>query len=202
MPDDSVTIKVMTFKNYKFLVANPDSNIELTIQNQKTYYSVKENINFSFTVHEGYELDQFALKAGDSDVIYSKQNNIYSFVMPESDVTLTLISKAKPEDSDPWKAQTVYQSEIISASYDYQIQITLSFTGKKTLTWKVDYWDYEDDWINEGVFREITVPVSYTYDSSAKIVAFQSTAQTSQLENCTVKVLDKTPNALPQKMAF
>jgi len=204
MPDSSVSIKVSHTRRYT-LKTTVGEHVSLSLDNTASVFEKDENISFSLSFDEGYELDSLSIKKMETDVPYVFAEGKYSFSMPEGNTEIKAYAKLKAVSADPWTKETLYQSEMVAAGSDYEIQISLSFKGDSTLTWSVSSWYYDDysyDWTPEGVFRSITTPVSYAFDDETKTVTFLSTGQGESVEERSAKVLSYDDQNFPKTLAF
>lgn len=187
MPNDDVTIKVYTSKLYAIKDLS-DENSSINIMPSKEYYSFNEEISVEVTINSGYELEEITIKRdGDEeqiDVSFQVVDNVYSFLMPSSDVYIVVLTKEKVISSfDPWPSKTTY-----SGFYDYDIYrcyIYVTFNGDGTLTWYLKYDEYDEwycEWYGPYDFKKCNGNVAYTFDALTNTVTFTSNKAGSSVE--------------------
>ncbi len=158
-----------------------DQYSSININDEKDYYKAGSTISFTVEVTDGdYELDSVIITGSSREVPYQENNGVYSFIMPSGNVTISTIchKKASGGDvaTDPFTTRTSFAG---TWTYNdgrtlYYMELTVTFNGDKTLSWKLTYdYDDEDYWsikpmmaINSNVSEKASQNnVSYTYDS-------------------------------------
>ena len=121
-------------------------------------YSSGDDVGFTINPVSGYEIDTVTFPQG---VEYDNEGNYYYFVMPEENVTVSIIFKASIQ---PVTTDTYYVQKGLVSKYDLYLYVNSDNTGHYTIqkvnTTKV--YNYYFDWklINDVYCLEVDMDIS------------------------------------------
>ncbi len=162
MPAKPVYLVVNATKRYK-ITTDIDSNVEsITIDNQKDYYNLTDEVTFSVAFKEGYKAD----KVTANGTVLTPTDSKYSFKFSSftSDVDIKVTSKSDVEAVSYWNKDTTYCYLDQRNGYREEITIHPSNETVDIIVYQsyYDEYDYESTWYAMSSYTYKNLP--YTFD--------------------------------------
>lgn len=182
MPKSDVVIAFDVEATYQ-VTKVADSYSSITINDEKDFYKAGTTITFTVDVtNKDFELSSVMVTSATREITYQENNGVYSFVMPSGNVAISTIchKKASGGDvaTDPFTTRTSFAGTwTYNDGYTlYYMELTVTFNGDKTLSWKLTYdYDDDDDWWSIKPMMAVTSNISekasqnnvpYTFDAA------------------------------------
>ncbi len=160
MPAKPVYLVMNATKRYK-ITTEIDSNVEaITIDNQKDYYNLTDEVTFSVAFKEGYKAD----KVTANGTVLTPTDSKYSFKFSSftSDVKIKVTSKSESEKSY-WDEKTIYYFESgWEGNYKYLGEIDIGPETANILIYS-QYDDGYDDYDYYGLRRNALMTATTPY---------------------------------------
>ena len=92
MPDHDSTLKIEVNKISYDLILIPNEHASITIVNGLTSACYNDVVSFKLTIDEGYKLTKVNIcpQGTNSSLMYSYENEIYTFIMPTSNIEISV----------------------------------------------------------------------------------------------------------------
>lgn len=160
MPAKPVYLVVNATKRYK-ITTKIDSNVEsITIDNQKEYYSLNDEVTFSVTFKEGYKADKVTANGTVLTPVDSKYS--FKFSSFSMDVAIDVTSKSDAEAVSYWDKDTTYCYLDQRNGYKEEITIHPSSETVDIIVYREYSYEYDWEWCAMDSYTYKNLP--YTFD--------------------------------------
>ena len=96
----SATFKLKETQPDTYNVSRSATSANITLTSGEKAYEAGKTVTFTVAAHQGYRLSSVYVSGASGNVTYSNNNGVYSFEMPEEDVTIYAIATAITPPAD------------------------------------------------------------------------------------------------------